>query len=461
MDERNKSFWPVNNMAKLDFLRFLGVILRFIFGLLNKLAKASKKSVDWIGAQYRAFSLYTIFNYPVGFLILYYLESQENESLWLRLIACVLCIPLLFHAYWPQKLKYYLPLYWHLTLVYCTPFLGAVMLLRNGLSMEWQLNILLGFFIFILLVDWLTFLLLISLGFLLGIIFYCFTGGSLQEFIFNAQFESFSFIWYLYFYAVLIGAVFARNREKIKDVKLEALKSLAYSIAHEMRTPLASIAAGASNLGKFLPIYDKAYLLAVEAELMPPQINPRQHERIKDIPTIMEKVSYNAQNIIDMLLMKVREPQTIELDQCSMSKCISTALEQYPLRTREHSAIQWNGVKDFIFLGKEEMFLHIFFNLLKNSLHQIYFVQNGKINIWTDANETHNLLHFKDNGKGISKKILTNIFDRFVSGTEFGTGMGLAYCKMAMNSFGGDIECNSAEGSGAEFIMSFPKISEA
>lgn len=432
--------------------------MRFIFDLFNKLAKASQKSVDQFGAQYRAFGLYTIINYPVGFLILYYLESQENESLWLRLIACMLCLPLLFHAYWPQRIKYYLPLYWHITLVYCMPFLGAVMLLRNSLSLEWQLNILLGFFVFILLVNWLTFLLLISLGFLLGIVFYCFTGGSLQVFLLNARFESFSFIWYLYFYAILIGAFFARNREKIKEVKLEALKSLAYSIAHEMRTPLASIAAGASNLGKFLPIYDKAYLLAVEAKLMPPQINLKQHDRIKDIPAIMEKVSYNAQNIIDMLLMKVREAQDIELEKCSMSKCVNTALEQYPLSAREHSLIKRHNVKDFIFLGKEEMFLHIFFNLLKNSLHQIYFVQNGTIDIWTEFTETHNLLYFKDNGKGISKKILTNIFDRFVSGTEFGTGMGLAYCKMAMNSFGGDIECNSSEGCGAEFVMSFPRI---
>lgn len=440
---------------------FSGATPMFFFELIYKIAKASKKSVDQFGAQYRTFGIFTIFNYPIGFLILYYLESQENESLWLRLVACIICLPILFHAHWPKKAKFYLPLYWHMSLLYCIPFFATAMLLRNGLSMEWMLNSLLGVFIFVLLVDWFTFLVLISLGVVLGTIFYSLTGGSLEIILLNAKFDSsFSLILYLYFYAILIGALFARNREKINEVKLQALKSLAYSIAHEMRTPLASIAAGASNLGKFLPIYDKAYLLAVEAQLMPAQINPKQHDRIKDIPAIMEKVSYNAQNIIDMLLMKVREAQAIELDQCSMAKCISTALEQYPLRTREHSAIHWHNVKDFNFLGKEEMFLHIFFNLLKNSLHQIYFVQNGTINIWTDANETHNLLHFKDNGKGISKKILTNIFDRFVSGTEFGTGMGLAYCKMAMNSFGGDIECNSSEGSGAEFIMSFPKITD-
>jgi len=430
-----------------------------LLNLIHNIAKASKKRVDQFGAQYRTFGIFTILNYPVGFLILYYLESQENESLWLRLIACIICLPILFHAHWPKKAKFYLPLYWHISLLYCIPFFATAMLLRNGLSMEWMLNTLLGVFIFVLLVDWFTFLTLFTLGALLGAMFYYFTGGSLEIIWLNAKFDSsFSLILYLYFYAVMIGALFARNREKINEVKLQALKSLAYSIAHEMRTPLASIAAGASNLGKFLPIYNEAYLLAVEQKLVAPQINPKQLERIKDIPAIMEKVSYNAQNIIDMLLMKVREAQSGELDQCSMFKCINTALEQYPLSTREYGAIKWDKVQDFNFLGKEEMFLHIFFNLLKNSLHQIYFVEKATINIWTNSTETHNLLHFKDNGKGISKKILTNIFDRFVSGTEFGTGMGLAYCKMAMNSFGGDIECISSEGCGAEFIMTFPKI---
>jgi signal transduction histidine kinase len=433
-------------------------IISYPVGLINKLALASQKRVDKFGAQYRTFSIFTIINYPISFIILFFLESQQNESLWLRLIACILCLPLLFHDSWPDKIRYYLPIYWHLSVLYCLPFFATIMLLRNALSSEWLLNMLLGFFLFILLVDWLTFLVLLSLGVLLGGVFYTLMGGSFEPLL-NLKFDSsFSLIFYLYFYAVIIGALFARNREKINEVKMEALKSLAYSIAHEMRTPLASIAAGASNLGRFLPIFERGYLKATDAGLMEPEIHPKQLSQIKDTPAIMERVSYNAQNIIDMLLMKVRRVEAIELVPCSMSNCIQTALEQYPLRDKERAAICWDKNADFLFLGKKEMLLHVFFNLLKNSLHQVSAVKNGRINIWISTKETQNFLHFQDNGNGISKKILTNIFDRFISGTEFGTGMGLAYCKMAMNSFGGDITCRSTEGQGAEFILNFPLI---
>lgn len=430
-----------------------------IFSYFNKIARFSKKRVDQFGAQYGTFGLFGLINYPFSFLVLYYLESQENESLWLRLVACIICLPLLLHAQWPRKAKFYLPLYWHMSLLYCIPFFAAIMLLRNGLSIEWLLNMLLGLFLFVLLVDWLTFLIILSLGALLGIIYYTFTDGSVDITSLNSQIStSTSLILYLYIYTFIIGALFARNREKINEVKLEALKSLAYSIAHEMRTPLASIAAGASNLSKFLPIYEEGYLKATRAGLMQSQIMQKQLNNIKDIPTVMERVSYNAQNIIDMLLMKVREAEIIELDECSMWYCIRAALTQYPLRPSERKAIYLASTDDFIFYGKEEMLLHIVFNLLKNSLYQINAIPNGEITIWTSSNEIHNCLHFKDNGKGISKKILDCIFDRFISNTEFGTGMGLAYCKMAMNSFGGDINCLSVEEKGAEFILSFPKI---
>jgi signal transduction histidine kinase len=426
---------------------------------IRQIAQLSEKRVFQFGAQYRSFSIFTMVNYPISFLILFFLGSQDKESFWLRILACFICIPILFHTRWSAKLKCYLPLYWHFSLLYCIPFFATVMILRNNFSLEWMLNMLLGIFIFVLLVDWLTFLVLLSLGVTLGIIFYLCSGGSLEILYANMNMDSTGIlIPYLYFYAILIGALFARNREKINEIKLQTLKSLAYSIAHEMRTPLASIAAGANNLSKFFPIYEEAYLKATKAGLLEHKIHIKQRDHIKDIPIIMERVSYNAQNIIDMLLMKVRDTQNIELVPCSMSYCIQTALEQYPLSKKEREAIRWNPGNDFMFLGKEEIFLHIFFNLLKNSLHQIYFITNGIISIYMSSTDDHNILHFKDNGRGISKKILTHIFDRFVSGTEFGTGMGLAYCKMAMNSFGGDIECISAEEEGAEFILKFPLI---
>lgn len=62
-----------------------------------------------------------------------------------------------------------------------------------------------------------------------------------------------------------------------------------------------------------------------------------------------------------------------------------------------------------------------------------------------------------DTGKGISKDILPHVFDRFFTRTQHGAGVGLAFCKMVMHSFGGDIRCQSEEGKHTLFSLSFPQ----
>ena len=112
---------------------------------------------------------------------------------------------------------------------------------------------------------------------------------------------------------------------------------------------------------------------------------------------------------------------------------------------------------DFSFKGDELLMIHLLFNLLKNALYYIKVAGKGDIHIWCDQNEKHNILHFKDTGQGIAKKDLPHIFERFFTKTPHGTGIGLAFCKMVMNSLGGDITCSSHEKEFAEFTLLFPK----
>jgi signal transduction histidine kinase len=434
------------------------MIFKKIFEPIQWLARISSSRVEVFGAQYVLFGLFGLFNYPLSFLYLYYVGSQRQESLFLRVLAMGLCIPLVLKPFWPEAIKKYLPLYWHLTLCYSIPVLGAYGLLNNGMSIEWMINLATGIFLFVLLVDWTTFAVIYSFGFCVGISLVTATNSGI---ISNPSSDgSWSLAFYLYGATISIGCLFGRNRERVNEARLQAAKSLAYSIAHEMRTPLATIAAGATNLGKYLPIYDDAYLKAQKAGLPVANIDGRIHKLLIDIPSTMEKVSYNAQNIINMLLVKVQDTKKLRLQPCSMAQCIGSALEQYPFRNDEKSKIIVMDNLDFIFDGKEELFVYVLFNLIKNSLHQISFVNNGTIHLRWSQNETYNFLYFSDNGNGIPKKIIGSIFDRFITGTDNGTGMGLAFCKMVMSNFGGNIECHSKEGNGAEFIMSFPKVSK-
>lgn len=73
------------------------------------------------------------------------------------------------------------------------------------------------------------------------------------------------------------------------------------------------------------------------------------------------------------------------------------------------------------------------------------------------------LIRISDNGTGISPRDLPRIFDRFSQGENarrgHGLGLGLAFCRAAMNAMGGDISAESEEGSGSVFTLRLPVMS--
>ena len=70
-----------------------------------------------------------------------------------------------------------------------------------------------------------------------------------------------------------------------------------------------------------------------------------------------------------------------------------------------------------------------------------------------------NKLHIKDTAKGIKQEDLPHIFDNLYSKRKGGTGVGLAHCKMVMQSYGGSISCDSVYGVYTTFTLTFPRLS--
>lgn len=69
-------------------------------------------------------------------------------------------------------------------------------------------------------------------------------------------------------------------------------------------------------------------------------------------------------------------------------------------------------------------------------------------------------ISIKDFGKGIRKEIQTKIFNRFFYDNNdkrlFSSGLGLYFCKLAIESQGGNIKVISEIGKGTEFIFDLP-----
>jgi two-component system CAI-1 autoinducer sensor kinase/phosphatase CqsS len=103
------------------------------------------------------------------------------------------------------------------------------------------------------------------------------------------------------------------------------------------------------------------------------------------------------------------------------------------------------------------------FNLLKNALRHIAKAGKGEIFIRLEARPEGGRLVFKDTGPGIPPQVLPHIFTRFYSWSfghddGSGAGIGLAYCRSAMQAFGGNIVCRSTLGEFSEFVLTFPAV---
>jgi signal transduction histidine kinase len=140
-----------------------------------------------------------------------------------------------------------------------------------------------------------------------------------------------------------------------------------------------------------------------------------------------------------------------------MSDCLNEAMNRYPFRPAStRHLVTYTG--DFNFMGSKLLMQHIIFNLLKNALYVIATAQKGEIKIWTEQGNNFNYLYFQDTAKGMSKKQIARLFEHFYTTTFMGTGIGLSFCKLVMNRFGGDIRCDGKEEVYTKFTLSFPIV---
>jgi NtrC-family two-component system sensor histidine kinase KinB len=135
--------------------------------------------------------------------------------------------------------------------------------------------------------------------------------------------------------------------------------------------------------------------------------------------------------------------------------------------TRKGVCLEADFAEDLPFVAAdEEVIGRVFSNLLDNALK--YTPAGGRINVWTALQRGDEssivLCAVADTGAGISESAAGVIFDRFRRGTQppggpyRGMGIGLHYCKLAVEAHGGRIWVESQPGQGSTFFFTLPAV---
>jgi signal transduction histidine kinase len=237
--------------------------------------------------------------------------------------------------------------------------------------------------------------------------------------------------------------------------------ALAATIAHEIATPLATIAMHADEIASVWTHVFKGYRLAVTHGIYDEQEHSGQSERISQLATAIRREVSGTSAMVEMALASFTLDR---LDRSGFSAhsvhhCVVSALERYPFRGDERASVTVLPIDETLcFSGSDTLMIFVLFNLLKNALHAIRVNGDGAIMISAIREQDFCVLRFRDTGPGIAPDVLPHIFDAFFSTKRHGSGagMGLAFCRRATELLGGSIECSSRRGAHTTFTVRLP-----
>lgn len=242
--------------------------------------------------------------------------------------------------------------------------------------------------------------------------------------------------------------------------KREAMLSLAASVVHEMRTPLAAIQLGAKGLSQHLPTLLAAYDWAVERGGVDEPLSGRQRHGLGRVAGSIALEAGQAMMVVESLLHAVRDDRVTRADlRClSMADNVADAIKRYPFQPSARERVTVEVRADFQFMGHRELIVFVFYNLLRNALYAIAAAQKGDIAITIEASTDGGQVRVRDTGSGIAEEHLPRIFDEYFSTREVGSGngLGLPFCRRVLSTCDAEISVDSVFGDYTEFCLRFP-----
>ncbi|WP_304251228.1 two-component regulator propeller domain-containing protein [Parabacteroides gordonii] len=249
-------------------------------------------------------------------------------------------------------------------------------------------------------------------------------------------------------YRILKNRIREKQTQELQKMELVKTKEINHAklqfftnITHEFLTPLTILSASLDEMKMQAPQLDDFY------KVMSDNIN----RLIRLLQQILEFRKAETGN----LKLKVSE--------ADLATFVRKEVEAFrPLMKKKKMQFSFTCQPDTIvgYFDPDKLD-KILYNLLSNASK--YNREGGTIDVNLSLDEEENIvtLSVKDNGQGISKEGMKNLFKRFYEGdyrrfNTTGTGIGLSLVKDLITLHEGTIRVESEEGQGATFIVTLP-----
>jgi signal transduction histidine kinase len=238
-----------------------------------------------------------------------------------------------------------------------------------------------------------------------------------------------------------------RLRENYQQLReLEELRdSLTHMIVHDLRTPLTSLIGGMQSLD----------LLG--------ELNEEQRELACMSVNGGKALLGMINDLLDISKME-QGAMTLEMAHFSPAELAAQALQQVELIAREKRLMLATDIAPALapLRADEEKLRRTLVNLLGNAVK--FTPGEGRVPLSIQPGKEGRELSFAvaDTGEGIPAEAFERIFAKFgrvesrKAGRKMSTGLGLTFCKMAVEAHGGRIWVESELGKGSTFRFTIP-----
>lgn len=208
--------------------------------------------------------------------------------------------------------------------------------------------------------------------------------------------------------------------------------SMAASVAHDLRNPLAAIQGSAEMLAT--SILPQAQVHRLARNMYCAAVRMRE---------LLEELLEQSGNI------------NREVELCDVRELVTHAVKLVAAAAESQAVQIGHVVPDGLFIALDRRRIHrVLVNLLVNSLEAM--PHGGSVHISAVSEQTSVWIRVSDSGPGIAREIKDRLFQPFATaGKSHGVGLGLALSKQAVLDHGGDMWAEPSS-QGACFAVRLP-----
>ena len=227
--------------------------------------------------------------------------------------------------------------------------------------------------------------------------------------------------------------------------KLEELRdNLVHMVVHDMRTPLTAIYG-------FLRTLEM-----LEGESLSDQGREFVQTALASTEDLVEMVS----SLLDVSKMEAGEMK-LNLTQCELLTIAREALAKVEPLKGDRQLMLSGADEPVTVMADPELIARVFQNLLGNALK--FTPDDGRVTVSIEPSADAVRVLVRDTGPGIPPEYRERIFEKFgqvenpANKQRYSTGIGLTFCKLAVEAHGGQVGVDSEEGRGSTFWFTLPR----